>query len=165
MSYERGIYPEDINEFYDYLKLQVMGLTEDVPHFIANMSNISALLNDALEDINWVGFYFMKDGQLVLGPFQGKPACIEIEVGRGVCGTAVEKDEVQLVYDVHQFPGHIACDGASNSEIVIPMHAKGQIVGVLDIDSPLIGRFTEEDQNGLTAIVQMIENMSWFKEE
>lgn len=164
MSYECTIYPEDIREFYDCLKLQVMGLTDDVPHFIANMSNISALLNDALENINWVGFYFMKNGGLVLGPFQGKPACIEIAVGRGVCGTAVEKDEVQLVYDVHQFPGHIACDGASNSEIVIPMHVNGQIVGVLDIDSPLIGRFTEEDKNGLTAIVEMIENMSWFKE-
>ena len=164
MSYECMIYPEDIREFYDCLKLQVMGLTDDVPHFIANMSNISAVLNDALENINWVGFYFMKNGGLVLGPFQGKPACIEIAVGRGVCGTAVEKDEVQLVYDVHQFPGHIACDGASNSEIVIPMHVNGQIVGVLDIDSPLIGRFTEEDKNGLTAIVEMIENMSWFKE-
>lgn len=163
MSYSSAIYPEDLKEFYEFLKFQVMGLTEDVPHFIANMSNISALLNDALKDINWVGFYFMKDGQLVLGPFQGKPACIEIAVGKGVCGTAVAEDEIQLVKDVHQFPGHIACDGASNSEIVVPMHVDGKVVGVLDIDSPLIGRFTEADKAGLGAIVEMMEEMPWFK--
>ena len=162
MSYSSLTYSEDIKEFYDTLKLQVFGLTSDVPHFIANMSNISAVLNDALTQINWVGFYFMEDGRLVLGTFQGKPACIEIEVGRGVCGTAVAKDEIQLVEDVHAFPGHIACDSASNSEIVIPMHANGQIVGVLDIDSPVLCRFTEEDKEGLATIVQMIETMDWF---
>ena len=163
MSYTSMIYPEDLKEFYDLVKLQVMGLTEDVPHFIANMSNISALLNDALEDINWVGFYFMKNGKLVLGPFQGKPACIEIEVGRGVCGTAVKENQVQLVKDVHEFPGHIACDSASNSEIVIPMHIQGEICGVLDIDSPSVGRFTEADAKGLTQIIEMIEKMPWFQ--
>ena len=163
MSYTSMIYPEDMKEFYDLVKLQVMGLTEDVPHFIANMSNISALLNDALDDINWVGFYFMKNGKLVLGPFQGKPACIEIEVGRGVCGTAVKENQVQLVKDVHEFPGHIACDSASNSEIVIPMHVNGEIFGVLDIDSPSVGRFTEADAKGLTEIVEMIEKMPWFQ--
>ena len=162
MSFTSMIYPEDLEEFYELVKLQVMGLTEDVPHFIANMSNISALLNDALENINWVGFYFMKNGKLVLGPFQGKPACIEIEVGRGVCGAAVKEDQIQLVKDVHAFPGHIACDSASNSEIVVPMHVNGEIVGVLDIDSPMLGRFTEADRDGLKAIVEIIESMDWF---
>ena len=164
MSFTSMIYPEDIEEFYELVKLQVQGLTEDVPYFIANMSNISALLNDALDNINWVGFYFMKNGKLVLGPFQGKPACIEIEIGRGVCGTAVKEDQIQLIQDVHQFPGHIACDSASNSEIVIPMHVNGNIVGVLDIDSPMIGRFTEADRDGLKNIVEMIESMEWFRE-
>lgn len=164
MSFTSMIYPEDMEEFYELVKLQVQGLTEDVPYFIANMSNISALLNDALDNINWVGFYFMKNGKLVLGPFQGKPACIEIEIGRGVCGTAVKEDQIQLIQDVHQFPGHIACDSASNSEIVIPMHVNGNIVGVLDIDSPMIGRFTEADQDGLKNIVEMIESMEWFRE-
>lgn len=164
MSFTSMIYPEDMEEFYELVKLQVQGLTEDVPYFIANMSNISALLNDALDNINWVGFYFMKNGKLVLGPFQGKPACIEIEIGRGVCGTAVKEDQIQLIQDVHQFPGHIACDSASNSEIVIPMHVNGNIVGVLDIDSPMIGRFTEADRDGLKNIVEMIESMEWFRE-
>ena len=116
-----------------------------MPHPIANLANASALLYGALEDVNWAGFYLMKDGRLVLGPFQGKPACIEIPVGRGVCGTAVAQDKTQRVPDVHQFPGHIACDGASRSEIVIPIHAGGQIAGVLDLDSPIRGRFTEAD--------------------
>ena len=164
MSFTSMIYSEDMEEFYELVKLQVQGLTEDVPYFIANMSNISALLNDALDNINWVGFYFMKNGKLVLGPFQGKPACIEIEIGRGVCGTAVKEDQIQLIQDVHQFPGHIACDSASNSEIVIPMHVNGNIVGVLDIDSPMIGRFTEADRDGLKNIVEMIESMEWFRE-
>lgn len=164
MSFTSMIYPEDMEEFYELVKLQVQGLTEDVPYFIANMSNISALLNDALDNINWVGFYFMKNGKLVLGPFQGKPACIKIEIGRGVCGTAVKEDQIQLIQDVHQFPGHIACDSASNSEIVIPMHVNGNIVGVLDIDSPMIGRFTEADRDGLKNIVEMIESMEWFRE-
>ncbi|MBQ2287739.1 MAG: GAF domain-containing protein [Lachnospiraceae bacterium] len=163
MNCNTVIYPENSEDFYDLLKLQVMGLTEDVPHFIANISNISALLKDALQDINWVGFYFMKDGQLVLGPFQGKPACIEIAVGRGVCGTAVAQDQIQLVKNVHDFPGHIACDSASNSEIVVPMHVDGKVVGVLDIDSPTVGRFSESDAKGLSEIIAIIEKMAWFK--
>ena len=105
----------------------------------------------------------MKDGQLVLGPFQGKPACIEIAVGRGVCGTAVAQDQIQLVKNVHDFPGHIACDSASNSEIVVPMHVDGKVVGVLDIDSPTVGRFSESDAKGLSEIIAIIEKMAWFK--
>ena len=110
-----------------------------------------------MEDINWAGFYIMEKGKLVLGPFQGKPACIEIPVGRGVCGTAVAEQKTQLVFDVHQFPGHIACDSASNSEIVIPLFKEGRVWGVLDIDSPFVGRFTEEDKAGLEALAHILE--------
>ena len=144
---------------YDMLAAQLAALTEDVPYEIANLSNASALLWEHLPDINWAGFYKMVDGILVLYPFQGKPACIRIPVGRGVCGTAVAEDKTQLVYDVHQFPGHIACDSASNSEIVIPIHVDGKIWGVLDIDSPFIGRFTEEDQTGLQQFVAVLEKI------
>ena len=136
---------------------QLAALIEGIPHEVANLANASALLWQEMPDINWVGFYKMENGILVLGPFQGKPACIEIPVGRGVCGTAVAEDVVQLVYDVHQFPGHIACDCASNSEIVLPIHVNGEIWGVLDIDSPSIGRFTEEDKMGLLEIVGILE--------
>ena len=142
---------------YKLLCAQMASLTEDVPHEVANLANASALLWQTLPDINWAGFYKMEKGILVLGPFQGKPACIEIPVGRGVCGTAVAEDRTQLVYDVHEFPGHIACDGASNSEIVVPIHVNGQIWGVLDIDSPRVGRFTEEDRQGLEAVVRILE--------
>ena len=134
-------------------------LTEGIPYEVANLSNAAALLWETLPDINWVGFYKMVDGALVLYPFQGKTACIRIGVGRGVCGTAVAEDATQLVYDVHQFPGHIACDSASNSEIVIPLHKGGEIWGVLDIDSPFVGRFTEEDRAGLEKIAAVLENM------
>ena len=144
---------------YDTLAAQLAALTEDIPYEIANLSNASALLWEHLHDINWAGFYKMVDGILVLYPFQGKPACIRIPVGRGVCGTAVAEDKTQLVYDVHQFPGHIACDSASNSEIVIPIHVNGEIWGVLDIDSPFIGRFTEEDQTGLQQFVDVLEKI------
>ena len=144
---------------YAAVSAQLSALTEDVPYEIANLSNASALLWDAMPDINWVGFYKMEEGALVLYPFQGKPACIRIPVGRGVCGTAVAEDAVQLVYDVHQFPGHIACDSASNSEIVLPIHVNGKIWGVLDIDSPFIGRFTEEDKEGLKQIVDVLESI------
>ena len=144
---------------YDTLAAQLAALTEDVPYEIANLSNASALLWENLPDINWAGFYKMVDGALVLYPFQGKPACIRIPVGRGVCGTAVAEDKVQLVYDVHQFPGHIACDSASNSEIVLPIHVKGEIWGVLDIDSPSIGRFTEDDRIGLEKFVATLEKI------
>ena len=144
---------------YSLVAQQLSALIEGVPHQVANLANTSALLWQEMPDINWVGFYKMEQGILVLGPFQGKPACIEIPVGRGVCGTAVAEDSVQLVYDVHQFPGHIACDCASNSEIVLPIHANGEIWGVLDIDSPHIGRFTEEDKGGLLEIVGILEQI------
>ena len=146
---------------YPLLNQQLAALIHGVPHRIANLSNAAALLYYTLPDLNWAGFYLMEDGMLVLGPFQGKPACIEIQVGRGVCGTAVAEDRTQLVYDVHQFPGHIACDGASNSEIVVPIHAGDRIVGVLDIDSPLTGRFTEEDRVGLEEFVHVLETELW----
>ena len=142
---------------YSLLAAQLVSLTEDVPYEIANLSNASALLWEQLPAINWAGFYKMEGGILVLYPFQGKPACIRIPVGRGVCGTAVAKNEVQLVYDVHQFPGHIACDSASNSEIVLPMYVRGQLWGVLDIDSPDLGRFTQADAEGLSQIVKILE--------
>ena len=142
---------------YDSLCAQLKGLTDGIPYETANLANASALLWQHLPDINWAGFYKMEDGKLVLGPFQGKPACIVIPVGRGVCGTAVSENKTQLVYDVHQFPGHIACDSASNSEIVVPIRVKGAIWGVLDIDSPQIGRFSEEDRAGLEEFVRILE--------
>lgn len=147
----------------DYTRLneQLAALVHGVPHRIANLSNAAALLYNTLPDLNWAGFYLMENGLLVLGPFQGKPACIEIQVGRGVCGTAAAEDRTQLVYDVHQFPGHIACDSASNSEIVVPIHGDGRIVGVLDIDSPRVGRFTEEGRVGLEAFVRVLEAELW----
>ena len=144
---------------YDLVSAQLTALTEGVPYEVANLANASALLWQEMEKINWVGFYKMTDGALVLGPFQGKPACIRIPVGKGVCGTAVAEDKIQLVYNVHDFPGHIACDCASNSEIVLPIHVKGEIWGVLDIDSPEIGRFTEYDREGLEQVVQVLEKI------
>ena len=144
---------------YDLVSAQLTALTEGVPYEVANLANASALLWQEMENINWVGFYKMTDGALVLGPFQGKPACIRIPVGKGVCGTAVAEDKIQLVYNVHDFPGHIACDCASNSEIVLPIHVKGEIWGVLDIDSPEIGRFTEYDREGLEKVVEILEKV------
>ena len=144
---------------YSLVAKQLAALTDGIPYEVANLANTSALLWQEMPGINWVGFYKMTNGKLVLGPFQGKPACIEIPVGRGVCGTAVAEDAVQLVYDVHQFPGHIACDCASNSEIVLPIHVNGEIWGVLDIDSPHIGRFTEEDKDGLLEVVGILEQI------
>ena len=144
---------------YVLLLAQLKAPTEDVPYEIANLSNASALLWETLPDINWAGFYKMVEGALVLYPFQGKPACIRIPVGRGVCGTAVAENATQLVPDVHQFPGHIACDSASNSEIVVPIHVNGEIWGVLDIDSPYLNRFTEEDKSGLEQFVAVLEGI------
>ena len=145
----------------DYTSLcsQLRALTDGIPYQIANLANAAALLWQNLPDINWAGFYKMTDGKLVLGPFQGKPACIIIPVGKGVCGTAVAQDRTQLVADVHEFPGHIACDSASNSEIVVPIHADGSIWGVLDIDSPRKNRFTETDKAGLEAFVRVLESI------
>ncbi len=144
---------------YATLCAQLSAITEGIPYETANLANASALLWEHLEGINWAGFYKMEDGKLVLGPFQGKPACIVIPVGRGVCGTAVAENATQLVANVHDFPGHIACDSASNSEIVIPIHKDGGIWGVLDIDSPHFGRFTEEDREGLCQFVRILEQV------
>lgn len=144
---------------YEWIAQQISALVEGIPYETANLANASAVLWQEMEKINWVGFYKMMDGALVLGPFQGKPACIRIPVGRGVCGTAVAEDAIQLVRNVHDFPGHIACDSASNSEIVLPIHANGEIWGVLDIDSPDVGRFTVLDRDGLMPVVRVLENM------
>ena len=159
MSHSFSNFPSDTDKLYPLLSKQLQAITEGVPHKIANLANASALLWEHLDTINWAGFYMMEDGALVLGPFQGKTACIEIPVGRGVCGTAVAENATQLVMDVHQFPGHIACDSASNSEIVVPIHVGGEIWGVLDIDSPHLGRFTEADREGLEAFVRILEKV------
>lgn len=147
------------NVNYHQLAQELSALTDGVPYETANLANAAALLWQNLPDINWAGFYKMEDGRLVLGPFQGKPACIVIPVGKGVCGTAVAQDRTQLVADVHEFPGHIACDSASNSEIVVPIHAGGRIWGVLDIDSPYKNRFTEYDRDGLERFVNVLESI------
>ena len=152
-------YPQNKSELYAVIKEQLLAITDGIHYPIANLSNITALLYQALPDINWVGFYLMQDGKLILGPFQGKVACVEIAIGKGVCGTAVAENEIQLVTDVHAFPGHIACDGASRSEIVLPLRKNGTIIGVLDIDSPLPGRFTEKDRLGLINILPVIEKV------
>jgi GAF domain-containing protein len=142
---------------YDLMCRQLESLSGGVSWDMTVLSNAAALVWDSLDDINWAGFYLMKEGKLMLGPFQGKPACTVIDVGKGVCGTAVSEDRTQLVKNVHEFPGHIACDSASNSEIVIPIRAGGEIYGVLDIDSPLPARFSEADRDGLEAAVSVLE--------
>ena len=145
---------------YSLISKEIEALTSDVSDLIANLSNVSALLNMELADINWVGFYLLKDDKLILGPFQGKPACVAIPVGKGVCGTAISTDSLQLVKDVHEFPGHIACDSASNSEIVLPLHDKsGKVVAVLDIDSPTLGRFSEADGDGILLLQPVLEDI------
>lgn len=144
-------------EFYQGLLAQTKSLINDEKDPIANMANISALLFDALSQVNWLGFYRVIDGQLVLGPFQGKVACIRIPLGKGVCGTAAQTKTTQRVADVHQFDGHIACDATTNSEIVIPVQLNGDIIAVLDIDSTTFERFDQEDQAGLEAIVNAFE--------
>ena len=147
---------------YNLITEQIKSFAEDEKWFVPVMANASALIYDNMEDLNWAGFYIMRDGALVLGPFQGKIACINIPVGKGVCGTTVEKNETLLVEDVHQFPGHIACDSASNSEIVVPIHKDGKVVAVLDIDSPKLSRFTKEDKIGLEKFVNAIEQVIQF---
>jgi len=144
---------------YKLLTAQMEALCEDCDYEISRLSNVSALIFSEMKDLNWAGFYLFRDGKLILGPFQGKVACTKIAIGKGVCGTAAERDEAVLVYDVHEFPGHIACDCASNSEIVVPIHKDGQLYGVLDIDSPSIGRFTEEDEVGLVYFVEKLEKV------
>ena len=161
-------YPENKKELYSLLKEQLKALTDSEHHTIPNLANASALLFYALKDINWAGFYIVetdeatKKDYLLLGPFQGKTACIRIPNGRGVCGTALATNEIQLVKNVHEFPGHIACDSASNSEIVLPIHKNDKVVAVLDIDSPMINRFDEEDKEGLLALVKILEETCDF---
>ena len=157
MEREYYMFPTAPGPLYDLLAEQLPALLEGTRYSVSILSNASALLNQALQNINWVGFYLLRDDILVLGPFQGKTACIEISRGHGVCGTAVAQDATQLVEDVHSFPGHIACDSASNSEIVVPLHVNGTLYGVLDIDSPLVGRFTEADREGLERLAHLIE--------
>ncbi|CAI0706332.1 Free methionine-R-sulfoxide reductase [Serratia entomophila] len=140
-------------QFYAELKRDLSALLDGETNFIAALSNASALINERLDDVNWAGFYLMEGNQLVLGPFQGKIACVRIPVGKGVCGTAVAENRVQRVGDVHEFPGHIACDAASNAEIVLPLHVGGRVIGVLDIDSTVYQRFDEADELGLKAVV------------
>ena len=142
---------------YKIMNEQLKSLTEGEDDIISNLSNASALIYQTLPDLNWAGFYLMKEGRLQLGPFQGKTACLRIPLGKGVCGTAAKEDKAQLVADVHEFPGHIACDSASNSEIVVPMHKDGKVFGVLDIDSPSLNRFSNEDMEGLTEFVKILE--------
>lgn len=150
---------ENTPAFYNRLTQQALALIEGETDLIANLSNISALLNMELEQINWVGFYLLKQDQLVLGPFQGNPACVRIPVGRGVCGTAISENKMQRVADVHAFPGHIACDATSNSEIVIPLTVKGKLIGVLDIDSPNLSRFDQNDEQGLVSFVEALQKV------
>lgn len=142
--------------FYENLNLQLQGLLDGEDDWIATLANTSALLWLNLERINWAGFYLRRGDQLVLGPFQGKPACTRIDMGKGVCGTSAAQKAPQIVVDVHEFPGHIACDAASNSEIVIPMVWNGEVVGVLDIDSPELNRFNDEDLVGLKPLVDLV---------
>ena len=144
---------------YELMIKQMEALAEDAPDCIPVMANVSALLFDGMSEVNWAGFYTVKHGELLLGPFQGKVACVKIGKGRGVCGTAWDRNEVQLVPDVHAFPGHIACDSASRSEIVVPVHHEGEVVAVLDIDSPVKERFTEEDREGLVRLVESMEKI------
>lgn len=139
------------------LAREVAAIVEDMPYQVSNLANISAHIFAETEGLNWAGFYLMRDGKLVLGPFQGKVACFEIEIGKGVCGTAVERDETIVVDDVHVFDGHIACDSESNSEIVVPIHSEGKIVGVLDIDSTEYGRFGKEEKETMEAVAEVIE--------
>ncbi len=144
---------------YKILIAQLEALSESSKNYIPLLSNASALIYENLKDLNWAGFYLVRNDALLLGPFQGKVACVNIAKSKGVCGTAFEKDETQLVRNVHEFPGHIACDSASNSEIVVPIHEDGKVVAVLDIDSPLLNRFNEEDQKGLEAFVGKLEEL------
>lgn len=160
MSLPETAFPAKPEALYPLLASRLAALTQGVPHRVANLANASALLRQALPEINWVGFYLVQGGRLVLGPFQGKPACIEIPLGRGVCGTAAAEGRLLLVPDVHAFPGHIACDDASRSELVLPLHGPGGgVAAVLDIDSPLPGRFTPADAEGLGLLAPLLEGL------
>lgn len=147
---------------YSLLLAQAQAITEGEEDLIANLSNLSALVYDALADVNWVGFYLTRAPEtLVLGPFQGKVACLRIAFSQGVCGAAARTRETQCIYDVHEFPGHIACDSASNSEVVVPLIVNDKVVGVFDLDSPSVGRFNEEDAAGLSNLGRFIETLNW----
>ncbi len=141
---------------YDMLSKQLDALLDGEQDQIANLSNASALLNQFLKEVNWVGFYLWKENELILGPFQGLPACVRIAYGKGVCGTAAQEEKTLRVDDVHAFPGHIACDAASNSEIVVPLIKNNQLIGVLDIDSPTKSRFSKEDQEGIEKFTEIL---------
>lgn len=154
--FTKSTYSEDITANYTMLSKQLDALLTGETNEIANFSNASALLNQFFDQINWVGFYLMEDGELVLGPFQGLPACVRIPLSRGVCGAAAANKETVIVPDVHAYPGHIACDAASQSEIVVPIVKDGELVGVLDIDSPIKDRFSEQDAEGLEQFIQVL---------
>ena len=156
-----SIFPTEKTEMYPLLLDQINALIDSRRHAISTLANAAALIYEALGDVNWAGFYLMHDGALLLGPFVGKVACVDIAVGRGVCGTAVAEDKTQLVPDVHEFPGHIACDAASASEIVVPLRRDGRIVGVLDIDCPNKNRFDEVDRAGLEAIASVLDELDY----
>lgn len=144
-------------ELYQNLTMQLAALLENEHDLVANLANTSALLYQHLDDINWAGFYLLKNDELILGPFQGKVACMHIAIGKGVCGTCIKEEKVQRINDVHAFPGHIACDAESRSEIVIPLYQKQTLIGVLDIDSPSFNRFDIDDEKGLQSIVNILE--------
>lgn len=144
-------------ENYNYMVATAKAFIQGEKNLVANLSNLSSIINLYVDTINWAGFYLMEEGELVLGPFQGKPACIRIPLGKGVCGTAAAEGRTIIVEDVHAFPGHIACDAASNSEIVIPITKNGTLIGVLDIDSPIKSRFKDEEKIALEAVVAVLE--------
>lgn len=153
---------KDQSDFYELLVSQAAALTEDERLVMPDLSNTAALLGESLTDINWAGYYLLRGDVLILGPFWGRPACIRIPLGKGVCGTAAAEDRVQCVKDVHSFPGHIACDSRSRSEIVVPIHYEGKVIGVLDIDSPEPARFDESDVSGLQRFTAVLEkNCDW----
>ena len=152
---------DSLTPFYRDLCEELQALTQGVPHRTANLANAAALLYQRLPQVNWAGFYLLQGQTLVLGPFQGKPACIEIPWGKGVCGTAAAQDAVQRVADVHAFAGHIACDAVSRAELVLPLHADGAVVAVLDIDSPVMGRFIADDEVGLSAVARLLEQTTF----
>jgi L-methionine (R)-S-oxide reductase len=143
-------------ELYSQLASQLRSLVENERDFIANAANFSSLVYHSLPDVNWAGFYLVKEGELVLGPFHGQPACVRIEIGKGVCGAAAELRQTVVVENVHEFPGHIACDSASNSEIVVPLIKDGRLIGVLDLDSPSLARFNDDDAKGLNELARML---------
>ena len=155
MTFQMAKQEASKDEQYSSLKSQLRSLLADERDFIANAANLSSLVYHSLPDLNWAGFYLYRDGELVLGPFQGRPACVRIALGMGVCGTAAREHKTLIVDNVHDFPGHIACDMASNSEIVVPILKNDELIGVLDLDSPSLARFDDEDAQGLNDLVNI----------